>query len=81
MPNTLKFQKDNHHSHLLEILDSLNIPISIFINEGLITRTSDSTKNLTLLEDWIKKEYITVGNHSFSHFRYSDVGYDQFKRH
>lgn len=79
VPNTSMFKKDNHRSHLLEVLDSLDIPVSIFINEGLLFQTSDTSQNLVLLEDWVKKEYVTIGNHTFSHLRYSDVGYERFK--
>jgi peptidoglycan/xylan/chitin deacetylase (PgdA/CDA1 family) len=80
VPNTAMFHKDNYHSRLLEVLDSLRIPVSIFINEGLITKTGDVTKNLELLEDWVKKAYVAIGNHTFSHLRYSEVGYGPFKK-
>lgn len=80
VPNTRKFKADNYQPYLLQILDSLNFPITIFINEGLIYKTKDTSRNLELLEKWVKKKYITLGNHSFSHYRYSDVGSDVFKK-
>jgi peptidoglycan-N-acetylglucosamine deacetylase len=80
VPNTKKFRADHYRSLLLETLDSLNIPIAIFINEGLIYRTIDTVQNLMLLEEWAKRKFITLGNHTFSHLRYSDVTLDGFKK-
>jgi peptidoglycan/xylan/chitin deacetylase (PgdA/CDA1 family) len=80
VPNTKKFRADHYRSLLLETLDSLNIPIAIFINEGLIYRTIDTAQNLMLLEKWAKRNFITLGNHTFSHLRYSDVTFDDFKK-
>jgi peptidoglycan/xylan/chitin deacetylase (PgdA/CDA1 family) len=79
VPNTRKFQQDNFQSDLLTKLDSIEIPITIFINEGLIYKTDSFNKNFKLLNDWIQPNYVTVGNHTFSHSRYSDVGFDSFK--
>ncbi len=80
VPNTKKFQEDGYRSLLLETLDSLNIPIAIFINEGLIYRTNDTVRNLMLLEEWATRNFVTLGNHTFSHLRYSDVTFDEFKK-
>lgn len=80
VPNTRKFQKDNYNAHLLRHMDSLDIPVAIFINEGLIYRTDSTSKNMELLEEWIKRDYVTAGNHTFSHIRYSDVGFETFKK-
>jgi peptidoglycan/xylan/chitin deacetylase (PgdA/CDA1 family) len=80
VPNTKKFRADHYRSLLLETLDSLNIPIAIFINEGLIYRTIDTVQNLMLLEEWVKRNFITLGNHTFSHLRYSDITFDEFKK-
>ena len=80
VPNTKKFRADHYRSLLLETLDSLNIPIAIFINEGLIYRTIDTVQNLMPLEEWAKRNFITLGNHTFSHLRYSDVTLDEFKK-
>ena len=80
VPNTRKFKSDNYHSILQETLDSINIPITIFINEGLIYKIGDTVKNEKLLDEWAKREYITLGNHTYSHLRYSNVKLDEFKR-
>lgn len=78
VPNTRSFQLNNYQSPLLEKLDSLNIPIAIFVNEGLIYKTDSISQNKSLLAEWISKHYITVGNHTYSHSRYSEVGYTSF---
>ena len=79
VPNTGKYQTDNYQSKLLNKLDSLDIPVTIFINEGLIYLTDSVSKNFNLLNNWIQKDYVTPGNHTFSHSRYSDVGLALFK--
>ncbi len=79
VPNTRKFQLDNYRSILLEKLDSLNIPIAIFVNEGFVAKTDSFHKNLDLLTSWVSKDYTTIGNHTHSHSRYSEVGFDAFK--
>ena len=43
-------------------------------------RTIDNLQNLMLLEEWAKRNFITLGNHTFSHLRYSDVTFDEFKK-
>lgn len=79
VPNTKIFKTSQYKSLLLERLDSLNIPIAIFVNEGLLTKTSDTAQNTMLLEEWVKRQYVTLGNHTYSHLRYSDVEFDEFK--
>lgn len=80
VPNTKIFKDSRYKSLLLESLDSLNIPIAIFVNEGLIKKTSDTAQNVMLLEEWVKRQYVTLGNHTYSHLRYSDVEFDEFKK-
>ncbi|WP_289024475.1 polysaccharide deacetylase family protein [uncultured Salegentibacter sp.] len=79
VPNTRNFKKNNYQSVLLQKLDSLRIPIAIFINEKLIYKTNSVNKNFELLNNWIQRDYVTAGNHSFSHSRYSEIGYPFFK--
>ncbi len=78
VPNTNRFEKDGYRSVLLEKLDSLEIPIAIFINESFIYKTDSISKNLELFNNWTRKEYITLGNHSFNHSKYSAIGIDSF---
>lgn len=79
IPNTSKFQKDNYQSLFLHQLDSLSIPIAIFINEGLIYKTDAVAKNFSLLNDWVNNEWVTLGNHTFNHPWYSTIGIDSFR--
>lgn len=76
VPNTRLYQVDQA-SLLLNSLDSLKVPTTIFINKGLIFR-GDTVANTELLKSWMEKNFIISGNHTFSHSRYSDVGFDDF---
>ncbi|MCT4638068.1 MAG: polysaccharide deacetylase family protein [Bacteroidales bacterium] len=78
VPNTKKFAVDNYRSKLLNKLDMLNIPVTIFINEGMLYKTDSVTKNFNLLKQWIDRGYTTPGNHTFAHSRYSAAGYKNF---
>jgi len=78
IPNTSKFQIDGNRAELLDRLDSMNIPFAIFINENKVYQKGSLEHNKDLLARWIAHEKSTVGNHSFSHFRYSEVGFERF---
>ncbi|WP_297337578.1 polysaccharide deacetylase family protein [Algoriphagus sp.] len=78
IPNTEKFQQDGFRSVLLDRLDSLDIPFTIFINEKKVFQTDFLDKNKNLLARWIAHENSTPGNHGYSHLRYSEVGFDDF---
>jgi peptidoglycan/xylan/chitin deacetylase (PgdA/CDA1 family) len=78
VPNTAKYQKDNFSPSLLNVLDSLKLPFTIFINEDKIYKTEMLDKNKELLEMWIKNEHAIIGNHTYSHSRYSEVGFERF---
>jgi peptidoglycan/xylan/chitin deacetylase (PgdA/CDA1 family) len=69
----------NGSSGLLEKLDSLNLPIAIFVNEANLNQTPAARQNKQLLKSWISRPYVTVGNHSFSHPNYAEVGFEAFK--
>ena len=78
VPNATKYQKDGYSPKLLNLLDSLDIPFTIFINENKILQTEDVEHNKALLESWVKRELALIGNHTYSHPRYSDAGLDSF---
>ncbi len=78
VPNTYKFRKDQFVPKHLNALDSLNIPITIFINEGRIYKTDSVSLNFRLLDEWCQRDYVTPANHTFAHSRYSEVGLDSF---
>ena len=79
VPNTGKYEKDHFESKLMHDLDSLNIPITIFVTEGLIFKGDSIAKNFELINNWINRSYTTIGYHSSKHSRYSEVGLDSFK--
>jgi peptidoglycan/xylan/chitin deacetylase (PgdA/CDA1 family) len=79
IPNTRQYEKDGYKSLLLAKLDSLKIPIAIFINEGFIYTTDSVVKNFSIFNEWVKRDYITLGTHTFSHLRYSETNFDLFK--
>jgi peptidoglycan/xylan/chitin deacetylase (PgdA/CDA1 family) len=78
VPNTSKYENDNFSATLLNVLDSLKIPFTIFINESKITKNSFEDANKKLLKKWIENDNSIVGNHTYSHSRYSEVGFDSF---
>ncbi|MFO7977192.1 MAG: polysaccharide deacetylase family protein [Bacteroidales bacterium] len=80
VPNTGIFQASGSLSPLLEMLDSLNIPVAVFINEGLIYKTDALPGNFSLLNDWVSKPRVTAGNHTFGHLRASEVSMEAFSR-
>lgn len=66
--------------NLINELDKLNIPIFIFVNEGRPTRDNSPLTANILLEKWLEREYINVGNHTKNHLRYSTTQLDTFKQ-
>lgn len=79
VPNTRKFQQDNFNPILLNALDSLEVPVTIFINEVLIYKNEAVGQNFMLLNLWFLSDSVSVANHTFGHSRYSEVGIDSFK--
>lgn len=79
VPNTGLYQANHFKSLLQRKLDSLHIPVAIFINEGNMKQTTELEKNKDLLRSWLVKDYVTAGNHGFSHLNYGDVGFEAFK--
>lgn len=78
IPNTVRYLKDGKRSLLLEALDSLRIPVCIFATGGKLRETDSLALNRALLYEWLKREYITPGNHTYSHFHCSEIGPDAF---
>jgi peptidoglycan-N-acetylglucosamine deacetylase len=78
VPNTKLSQADGAQSELLNSLDSLAVPFTIFINEHNLKKTGDFAENLNLLASWLAHANATVGNHTYSHLRYSEAGFDAF---
>lgn len=76
VPNV--FLRDGESSGLLRKLDSLQVPVAIFINEANLKLNQASGQNTRLLQSWISRPYVTVGNHSYSHPNYGEIGFDAF---
>lgn len=79
VPNVHLYAADGNSSGLLKKLDSLNLPVAIFINEGHLKQNAAFEQNKKLLGSWISRSYITIGNHSYSHPNYGETGFDAFK--
>lgn len=77
VPNTKDYHEKNE-SVLVKTLDELQIPVAIFLNEGLLFKHGNLETNKNLLKQWLSKEYVTPGNHTKNHLRYSEVGFDAF---
>lgn len=80
VPNVHLYAADGNSSGLLKKLDSLNLPVAVFINEGHLKQNTAFDQNKTLLESWISRPYITVGNHTYSHPNYGEIGFEAFKQ-
>ena len=78
VPNVKLYHQSGRTFSLLTKLDSLRIPVAIFINEYNLNQTKDFAGNKALLSQWISRPGITAGNHSYAHMNYADVGYDVF---
>ncbi len=79
VPNSVKYKNDNLNPLLLTKLDSLKIPATIFVTVGLLYKTDSSAKNTQVLNEWISRDNITIGYHTFSHLKYSSISLDSFK--
>lgn len=73
VPNVRLYQEDGFKSVLLERIETLQIPVAIFINEKNIDLNEFGKKNTEGLEHWLKNKNITAGNHSYSHMNYADT--------
>jgi len=78
VPNTKNYIRNNNQNVLFEKLDTLNVPYTIFVNEGLLYKNGSLENNLSLLKQWCADERVTVGNHTFSHGRYSELDIGPF---
>lgn len=78
VPNTKLYKENNFNSIFLNKLDFNKIPATIFINEKLVYGTDHMDENFSLLNRWIHNRFITVGNHTFDHPWYSQVGFESF---
>lgn len=78
IPNTAKNENGHYKSTLLNTLDTLQIPIAVFITTNMIDK-GDTTQNIALLNAWLQREYITPCYHSYNHLHLAEVGTETFK--
>ncbi|EAY25197.1 polysaccharide deacetylase family protein [Microscilla marina] len=77
VPNTKAY---NASLTLVRQLDQKKVPTAIFINESKLqfSKNQGFFANVGLLMHWGNPPYNTLGNHTYSHLRYSAVGYQAF---
>ncbi|KAF0129735.1 MAG: polysaccharide deacetylase [Bacteroidetes bacterium] len=71
VPNTGKYVSEKFQPRLLQQIDSLHLPVTIFVNEMKVYGNEYLTENFDLLRQWVYSPDVQVANHSFSHFRCS----------
>ena len=79
VPNSLLSKRDGFHSRMLHLIDSMKLPVAIFINEVRIFDVEEADESLNLLDEWIGSPNVIVGNHGYKHRMYSQEGIDSFK--
>ena len=79
VPNSKNYAKNNFESKLFNKIEADKVPVAIFVNENQIYKTNSVVANFKFLDRLIKLDYITLGNHTFNHSRYSKVGFKKFK--
>lgn len=77
VPNTQPDMAARELPALLRLIDSLQVPAAVFINEGKL-KTIDSVSRKPLLEAWAVHPLISLGNHTNGHERYSTTAPDTF---
>jgi len=80
VPNVQLARRKDRQSILLSRIDSLNLPVAVFINEHNLYRVGKFNENRDKLEAWLHSENITAGNHGYSHMNYGDTTLEAFQR-
>jgi peptidoglycan/xylan/chitin deacetylase (PgdA/CDA1 family) len=79
VPNARLYAKEGFRSRLLQEIDSMKLPVAIFINEVRIFDVGDADKILNIFDKWVGNPNVIVGNHGYQHRMYSSEGIDSFK--
>ncbi len=79
VPNVALYKRQGFTSHLLDRINTLNIPVAIFINEKQIAANEHTRENREGLATWLKNKNVTAGNHSYSHLNYADTTLAAFR--
>ena len=79
VPNSRLYANEGFRSRLLNQIDSMKLPVAIFINEVRIFDVDEADKSLNLFDEWIGSPNVVIGNHGYQHRMYSTEGIDSFK--
>ena len=77
-PNT-KLYDEELISKLLYKLDSMEVPVTIFVNEKFIDHPEHGEKAIKMLEAWGKSPYVELANHTYSHQKYSKSDLESYQ--
>lgn len=78
IPNTRLYSQNSFQAKLLQNIEENSIPVTVFINEGLLYKNQYVEENFVLLNQWVKNKNVSLGNHTFSHPWYSQMSIDTF---
>ena len=73
IPNVETFNRNKFSSQLLNVINAIEVPAAIFINEGNVYKNEFVAENKKGLSKWLNSPNITAGNHGYSHLNYSDT--------
>lgn len=76
--NTRLYEELDYNAPLLDKINELQIPVAIFINPVNIYYRDSIVKNFELFDRWVSNDLVTLGNHTYNHPRYSEVGFPDF---
>lgn len=79
VPNARLYASEGFRSRLLHQIDSMKLPVAIFINEVRIFDVDEADKSLNLFDEWIASPNVIAGNHGYKHRMYSNEGIDSFQ--
>ncbi|MEO5977112.1 MAG: polysaccharide deacetylase family protein [Chryseolinea sp.] len=79
VPNSMLYAAEGYRARLLYKIDSMQLPVAIFINEHRILSADAVDKSMSLFNDWIKSPNVIVGHHGYHHAMYSTAGIDSFR--
>ncbi|MGC3943052.1 MAG: polysaccharide deacetylase family protein [Chryseolinea sp.] len=79
VPNSRLYKSEGFRSRLLHMIDSMKLPVAIFINEVRIFDVDEADKSLNLFDEWLASPNVIPGNHGYQHRMYSNEGIDSFQ--
>ncbi|MEJ1237057.1 polysaccharide deacetylase family protein [Chryseolinea sp. T2] len=79
VPNSMLYKSEGFRSRLLHMIDSMKLPVAIFINEVRIFDVEEADKALNLFDEWLASPNVIIGNHGYQHRMYSKEGIDSFQ--